>query len=289
LLFNEEFVIMATSKGPKFLRFALPILDTLNRLGGSGKPSEVTDAVIDALAIPEEEQGETTKNGASRVKNQIAWARFYLAKGGFIDPSERGVWRLTKQGENAKLTDADIYLMFKNAHAEIPQKDNARREDADEIIEELVHETDLLNILRTLSADGFERICQLLLRKSGFEKVEVTGRSGDGGIDGHGLLEINPFVSFKVLFQCKRYTDRPVSASHVRDFRGAMMGRADKGIILTTGQFTSDAQKEARRDGVPPIELVNGEKLVSMFEQLQLGVRPKTVYEIDNKFFDEYK
>ena len=169
------------------------------------------------------------------------------------------------------------------------KKENTRREDADEIIEELIHETDLLNILRSLSADGFERICQLLLRKSGFEKVEVTGRSGDGGIDGHGLLEINPFVSFKVLFQCKRYTDRPVSASHVRDFRGAMMGRADKGIILTTGQFTSDAQKEARRDGVPPIELVNGEKLVSMFEQLQLGVRPKTVYEIDNKFFDEYK
>ncbi|ESQ16840.1 MAG: Mrr restriction system protein [Thiohalocapsa sp. PB-PSB1] len=279
---------MKRTKGPKFLRFALPVLDSLRALGGSGKPAEVTDAVIESLAIPEEEQQETTKNGNSRVKNQIAWARFYLAKGGFIDPSERGIWRLTKQGETAKLSVDDVYAMFKSVQSEMHIKD-AGHEDADAIIDDLEHETDLLNVLRSLSPEGFERICQLLLRKSGFEKVEVTGRSGDGGIDGHGLLELNPFVSFKVFFQCKRYTDRPVSASHVRDFRGAMMGRADKGIILTTGQFTSDAQKEARRDGVPPIEMVNGEKLVSMFEHLQLGVRPKTVFEIDSKFFDEYR
>jgi restriction system protein len=279
---------MKRAKGPKFLRFALPVLDSLRALGGSGKPAEVTDAVIESLAIPEEEQQETTKNGNSRVKNQIAWARFYLAKGGFIDPSERGIWRLTKQGETATLSENDIYEMFKSVQDEMHLKDSGH-EDADQLIEEVEHQADLLNVLRSLSAEGFERICQLLLRKSGFEKVEVTGRSGDGGIDGHGLLELNPFVSFKVLFQCKRYTDRPVSASHVRDFRGAMMGRADKGIILTTGQFTTDAQKEARRDGVPPIELVNGEKLVAMFEHLQLGVRPRTVYEVDGKFFDEYR
>jgi restriction system protein len=279
---------MTRPKGPKFLRYALPVLDTLKALGGSGKPGEVTDAVIEALKIPEEEQQETNKNGNSRVKNQIAWARFYLAKGGFIDPSERGLWRLTRQGETTKPSYDDIYAMFRSVQGEMHRK-NSEDGDADGIIDELEQETELLSVLRSLSAEGFERICQLLLRKSGFEKVEVTGRSGDGGIDGHGLLELNPFVSFKVLFQCKKYTDRPVSASHVRDFRGAMMGRADKGIILTTGQFTSDAQKEARRDGVPPIELVNGEKLVSMFEHLQLGVRPTTVFKIDNKFFDEYR
>jgi restriction system protein len=278
---------MKRAKGPKFLRFALPVLEALRDLGGSGKPAEVVDSVIEALAIPEEEQQETTKNGNSRVKNQIAWARFYLAKGGFIDPSERGIWRLTKRGETAKLSDDDVYAMFKSVQGEMHIKD-VEHEDADAIIDDMQQEADLLNMLRSLSAEGFERICQLLLRKSGFEKVEVTGRSGDGGIDGHGILELTPFVSFKVLFQCKRYTDRPVSASHVRDFRGAMMGRADKGIILTTGQFTSDAQKEARRDGVPPIELVNGEKLVSMFEHLQLGVRQKTVFEIDRQFFDDY-
>jgi restriction system protein len=280
---------MARAKGPKFLQFTIPVIDALNKLGGSGKPSEVADAVIEAMEIPESVLEEISNNGTPRVRNQIAWARFYLAKAGLIDPSERGVWRLTKEGEKAKLTDADVYKLFKAIQATMPRKKKPEKEETDDVIDDLEHEADLLNVLCTLSPEGFERICQLLLRESGFERVEVTGRSGDGGIDGHGVLEVNPFVSFKVLFQCKRYTDRPVSSSHVRDFRGAMMGRADKGIIITTGRFTPDAQKEARRDGVPPIELVNGEKLVSMFEHLKLGVRPRTVYEIDNKFFDAYR
>ena len=287
---------MRKTKGPQFLRFSAPILNALNKLGGSGKSSEVIDSVIEEVDITEKELAETLKNGTSRIRNQVAWARFYLAKAGYIDASERGVWRVTKKGASLQLDDTDVFMMFKEVHATMPRKEKTRKgkevaseDEGDEVIEDLEHETDLLNILKTLSAEGFERICQLLLRRSGFEKVEVTGRTGDGGIDGHGVLEMNPFVSFKVLFQCKRYTDRPVSASHVRDFRGAMMGRADKGIILTTGQFTADAQKEARRDGVPPIELVNGEKLVSMFEQLELGVKPKTVYEIDGQFFEDYK
>ncbi|GMR25382.1 MAG: hypothetical protein BMS9Abin39_0677 [Ignavibacteria bacterium] len=125
------------------------------------------------------------------------------------------------------------------------------------------------------------------MREAGFQEVKVTGRSGDGGIDGYGNLEVNPFVSFNVLFQSKRYKGS-VSASQIRDFRGAMQGRADKGIIITTGSFTSDAKKEAKRDGAPPIELVDGEKLVQMFEKLELGVIPSTVYEIDEDFFKEY-
>lgn len=116
----------------------------------------------------------------------------------------------------------------------------------------------------------------------------MTGRSGDGGIDGHGVLQFNAFVSFKVLFQCKRYTGS-VSASQVRDFRGAMMGRADKGIILTTGTFTADARREALRDGVPPIELVDGEKLVDMFKELQLGLKPRTTYDVDEAFFEPFQ
>ena len=141
--------------------------------------------------------------------------------------------------------------------------------------------------LLALPPAGFERFCQRLLRESGFEEVSVTGRSGDGGIDGHGLLQVNPLVTFKVLFQCKRYTGS-VTPSQVRDFRGAMMGRADKGIIITTGSFSSDARKEAVRDGVPSIELVDGEKLVSMLEQLELGLKPQRTFEVDASFFDQF-
>ena len=145
----------------------------------------------------------------------------------------------------------------------------------------------LMETLMDLPASGFERLCQRILRESGFQEVKVTGRTGDGGIDGNSLLQINPFVSFQVLFQCKRYSGS-VSVSQIRDFSGAMMGRADKGIILTTGTFTKDAKGEAVRDGVPPIELVNGDKLLDMLEELDLGLRPVTSYEVDVDFFEEF-
>ena len=103
---------------------------------------------------------------------------------------------------------------------------------------------ELAGTLQSLPAAGFERFCQRLLRESGFQEVTITGRSGDGGIDGIGILQVNSLVSFKVLFQCKKYAGS-VTPSHVRDFRGAMTGRADKGIIITTGSFTSEARKEA--------------------------------------------
>jgi restriction system protein len=147
---------------------------------------------------------------------------------------------------------------------------------------------ELAQTLQSLPAAGFERFCQRLLRESGFQEVTITGRSGDGGIDGIGILQVNALVSFKVLFQCKKYAGS-VTPSHVRDFRGAMTGRADKGIIITTGSFTSDARKEAVRDGAPPIELVDGEKLAGMLEKLELGLRPRQTFEIDAQFFEEYK
>ena len=161
--------------------------------------------------------------------------------------------------------------------------------DEEEVpIEELEYKRELLELLTSLPSGGFERVCQMLLRASGFKKVDVTGKSGDGGIDGVGILEMNPLVSLKVIFQAKRYKDA-VSSSQVRDFRGAMQGRAEKAIFITTGRFTQDAKKEAIREGVPPIELVDGDKLVELFEQRELGLKRKIIYEIDRDFFDDYR
>jgi restriction system protein len=145
-----------------------------------------------------------------------------------------------------------------------------------------------IEMLKALSPGGFERFCQRLLREAGFQQVRVTGRSGDGGIDGIGILQVNPFVSFKVLFQSKRYSGS-VSPAQVRDFRGAMMGRADKGLILTTGSFTPDAKLEAARDGVPPIELVDGQGLIDLLEQLEIGLKPRQTFELDKDFFEDFK
>lgn len=271
----------------------------LKELGGSGNPSEVTDLIIQKYNISETELELKNKNGGSTVKNRIAWARFYLVKGGVIDSSKHGIWTL-KPNHPELLTADQIGEFFNNIQRGFDKKITPGKLDKKEVkenfldneIEEKIDDENnkehLLNILKTLPPEGFERLCQRLLRESGFSKVKVTGKSGDGGIDGFGVLEINPLMSFKVLFQAKRYKE-VVSTDKVRDFRGAMSGRADKGIIITTGRFTQDAKNEAVRDGVPPIELVDGEKLISMFERLELGLTPRTVFDIDYDFFKEFQ
>lgn len=292
---------MATKKttGPVFLRFVTPILETLRELGNSGAPSEVTDRVIERCKLSTREQEEVTSNGQSRVRNQIAWARFYMAKAGLLDASQRGVWTLTDAGRKARLDNDGVLAMFKGVHREFTS--TSSREAMDEAPgtaptgpDETTSAPDdyraqLLAVLRALPPSGFERVCQRLLRESGFQQVVVTGRANDGGIDGHGILEINPLVTFKVLFQCKRYRDgSSVSPSQVRDFRGAMQGRADKGLILTTSTFSVEARKEATRDGAPPIELVDGDKLVTMFERAGIGLKPRQTYDVDHAFFEEF-
>jgi restriction system protein len=288
---------MKNQKLPQHFRYIIPIIDVLKELGGSGRAGEVVDLVVEKLGISDDELNETIPSGQSRIKNQIQWARFLLVKVGYLDSSTRGVWALTEKGFSSNLTEEslpDFYEQRKQIEKEYRRqrklKDSQVEQDVEDVDIEVQtdYRAELLNTLKGLSPNGFERLCQRLLRESGFEQVNVTGRSGDGGIDGIGLLQVNPFVSFKVLFQCKRYKDS-VGAPVVRDFRGSMMGRADKGIIMTTGNFTTDAKKEARRDGVPPIELVDGEKLVEMFEIYEIGLKPVKTFELDYKFFDEFK
>jgi len=212
-----------------------------------------------------------------------------------LDASKRGIWNLTEKGLACDLQSFDPLATFREVSKAFREEKKERREQLSPVDEETEQEIEpsdyrsgLIDILRSLPPAGFERLCQRNLRESGFQQVVVTGRTGDGGIDGYGILEVHPLVSFNVLFQCKRYSGA-VTPSQVREFRGAMGGRAVKGIILTTGTFTLEARKEARRDGVLPIELVNGDKLVKMFEQLQLGLRPKSTFEIDLNFFEEFK
>jgi len=284
---------------PHFLRFTVPVIDVLKEMGGSGSSSEVQETIIEKYEIPTAELDAVNKNGGSKIKNQIAWVRFYLAKAGIIDSSERGVWALTEKGMKSDLNPDSVYSLFREIHKQwggnrTGSKTEFEEEETEESTPEIVIEKksnyreDLLEMLQDkLTPNGFERLSQRLLRESGFTRVEVTGKKSDGGIDGIGILEINPLLSFKVLFQCKRYKG-VVVPSEIRDFRGAMAGRADKGLFLTTGAFTQEAKKEAIRDGAAPIELIDGAKLIEMFERLKLGLRPKTTFEIDESFFDDY-
>jgi len=289
---------MNAPSGPAFVRFFGPVIAALHDLGGSARPSEVRDWIVRELHISEEEQAEALPSGNPRFDNQVAWARFYLAKAGLVDSSKRGVWALSDQGRSAHPLSSDqSFDLFKAVQAGFPRSrpDRDASDDDEEAApdstdsETLTHRQQVLELLRNLPPDGFERFCQRLLRESGFEEVTVTGKSGDGGIDGIGILQVNSLVSFRVLFQCKRYAgSNPVTPSQVRDFRGAMTGRADKGIIITTGSFTSEAKREAVREGAPPIELVDSEKLVSMLEDLELGLSPVRAFRIEETFFDQF-
>lgn len=287
---------------PKYTDYLNPVLDVLKRLGGSARPAEVCPAIAKDLGLPDSVVEERLANGVSRFENQVHWARFYLVKAGYIDSSKRGVWSLTEKGRVvSRLSEGDIRELVKHV-LEITARpegivppavspDGVKGVELEELtlpgMPDSTYREELLATMKSLPPAGFERLCQRLLRESGFEEVVVTGRSGDGGIDGHGVLELNPFVSFRVYFQCKRY-DGSVGPGVVRDFRGAMMGRADKGLILSTGTFSAEAKREAIRDGVPPIELVDGERLIEMFEELELGLTPRKTYDLDPDFFKPF-
>jgi restriction system protein len=213
------------AKGPEFVRFFRPILSILRESGATGTPAEIVDRSIEIAGVSEQEQQAVNKNGQSRVRNQVHWARQYLVWAGFLDSSRRGIWSLTEKGRLADLSKLDPLDVFKTVQKDKKkvdiEKQSTGRHDSEPAPddEELIpHRVRILEIIRSLPPEGFERLSQRLLRESGFQHVSVTGRAGDGGIDGIGTLQMNPFVSFNVLFQCKRYKGA-VSPSQVRDFR----------------------------------------------------------------------
>jgi restriction system protein len=285
----------SNNKQVEFTKWFGPLLDALRELGDSGKPREVNSKIAEKFKLPDSVLDATTKTGINKFYNQVAWARQYLVWEGLLDSTERGTWKLTEKGKNTYITEEEARKIFLK-RVDVSQKarklkNTSEAIEAQEETSPTEYQSDtslsLIEVLQSLTPSGFERVCKELLREHGFDNVVVTGASHDGGIDGYGTLEINPFVSFKVLFQCKRYKGS-VGRSAVGDFRNAMIGRAEKGIIITTGTFTNEAIKEANRDGVPQIELVEGEKLIEMFEKVELGLKPKTIYEVDLGYFDKF-
>jgi len=229
--------------------------------------------------------GPTTELGY-----RLAWARTVLRSCGFTDSSTRSIWHLTDKGKLA--SESDIYPAWKSYLA-----DNANKRKKKAVVSSIspnsvsteISETEiglladdaednwreqLLDALMAMDPGAFERLAQRLLREAGFVSTKVTGRSGDGGIDGLGVYRLS-LVSFPIFFQCKRYSGS-VGAGAVRDFRGAMQGRGDKGLLITTGTFTSEAIREANRDGAPPIDLIDGGRLCDLLKQFGLGVITKT-------------
>ena len=277
---------MSTSKMPTFQDLLWPTLKALEEKGGSASIEELSEVVAATMNLPDEILEIPHKDGPrSEVEYRSAWARTYLKMIDAVENSDRGVWAITDIGRHVA-SDKRVRQLVKDAEAKrrkaksrpaITADDAAETNDA--VNDEAGWEDALLSIVRRLDPSAFERLCQRLLRESGFTKVEVTGRSGDGGIDGAGVLRVN-LLSFHVRFQSKRYTGS-VGSGEIRDFRGAMVGRADKGLFITTGRFTKEAEREAVRDGAPAIDLIDGSELCRLLKDLKLGVRTETVERVE--------
>lgn len=262
-----------------------PLLKALHQLGGSGTNDEIYNKVAEIAEIPSE-QLEVLHNpdrgGMTEIEYRLRWTCTYLKRYGVIENSARGIWSLTPKGSAIERVDEkDVVRVVRDQMKKEKQEVGDTEEEQSHKIE---WQEELLGIILNMSPAAFERLIQRLLRESGFVQVEVTGQSGDGGIDGHGILRLGGLLSFHVIFQAKRWKGS-VGAGQVRDFRGAMVGRADKGLLITTGVFTKEAVREATRDGAPAIDLVDGDQLVEKLKQFTLGVTTKKI-EVEQVFVD---
>ncbi len=271
---------------PKYNDLLWPTLEALKAKGGSASIQELSEQIASDMELSDEILELPHKEGGtqSEFEYRLGWARTHLKYTFAVDNTTRGIWTITEQGRQIH-DEGELHARVRKYREERNRKrrerkakgvqirDNNDAEDIDEA--ELGWQEKLLDIVRSIEPDAFERLCQRILRESGFTKVEVTGKSGDGGIDGAGVLRVN-LLSFHVRFQCKRYTES-VGAGAIRDFRGAMVGRADKGLFMTTGRFTKEAEREAVRDGAPAIDLIDGLELCELLKKLELGVKTESV------------
>lgn len=269
---------------PTFDELMLPTISALKRLGGSASIDELVPEIVRLLELPQEvadiPHGAT---GRTELEYRSAWARTYLRKAGLIENSERGIWALTPEGTRAETVNGrslarEVARQFQADRPSLSPK--TERATPDESEPTVTWQDQLLQVLQAMDPIAFERLCQRMLRESGFIEVEVTKRSGDGGIDGYGTIRVGGLISFNVLFQSKRYKGN-IGPDTVRDFRGAMVGRADKGLIISTGGFTLEARREATRDGAPPIDLIDGRLLTEKLRELRLGVRTVVVENVE--------
>lgn len=271
------------------------VLNALHTLGGSASNSEIEDSVIEFLNLSDDEINDIHRGTVTKLTYRLAWARNYLKHYGLLMNSKRGIWALTSTGIDIKnVNKEEVNKKVKSYKKEQNKKDNSKpnlqinsnEEENDD--NDLDWKEELLNTIKDISPDAFERLCQRLLRELGFVNVKVTGKPNDGGIDGKGILRLGGILSFHVVFQAKRYKDI-VSPNTIRDFRGSMSANVDKGLVITTGRFTKEARKEAQRDGAVPIDLIDGNELVEKLKELNMGINIKLVEKvsIDTTWYKE--
>lgn len=289
---------------PRYPSLIMPVFLALKTLGGSGTNEEILNQVIIDMDIPDEvaDISHLGNMNQSELSYQLAWARTYMKNYGVITNSERSVWSITPQYVSVETLDAKEIVSSINrknsqkrnnknvseiTDSEIAQpEDDDPSNDAEEFPDEIKPwKEKLADVLHSMDPFAFERLTQRVLRECGFSQVEVTKKTGDGGIDGTGKLKINGIFSFNVAFQCKRYSG-VVGAPEIRDFRGSLTTNIEKGLFITTGTFSKAAREEASSPGKQQIDLLDGEEFINKLTEYEIGVHPVTTYVIDEDYFN---
>ena len=297
-------------KVPTYAEMAWPTLRAIEGRGGSATVRELSEDVASIMNLSEEVLEIPHGDGPqTEFQYRARWVRTYLGKMGAVENSSRGVWSLTNDGRQLD-AETDFKGQFREIAREASQRSRSKAaapespsaadqqddlpvDPEDDPAGEDAWQGILLAVLQAMSGTAFERLCQLVLREHGFGDVKVTKRSGDGGIDGVGVLPVG-LLSFRVVFQCKRWQGT-VGAPEIQKFQGAMMGQAEKGLFLTTGRFSSKAKEAAVSPGPPAVDLIDGTELCKLLKERDLGVKTKvktvTVEEVsvDPAFFEQFE
>ncbi|TGM33905.1 hypothetical protein EHQ71_00005 [Leptospira levettii] len=180
-----------------FNKLFSPTLLALKELGGSGRNEEIEEKVIKILKLKDEEVNDIHRGNVTKLNYRLRWARNYLKNAGYLENSSRGVWALIGPAlHDINISEDSIIKAAKLATASIQNDNQSQINETVEPIPTTQEEIQeswreiLLTTIKGIEPDQFERLTQRLLRELGLSDVEVTGRSGDRGIDGKGLLKL---------------------------------------------------------------------------------------------------
>lgn len=297
---------------PDFQTLMLPVLQAL--ADGHDTPVvQVRDRVATEVLLTEDEQRQSLRPGKSIFKNRVAWALHYLLRAALLDRVERGVYRITDAGEQLLAQPPDrvtikylkrfpAFVEGQKTQTKEPDDRSAKTpeealEAADRELTEAL-EAAVLDALSKASPSFLEQAVVALLISMGYGGGDtsmgyVTGRTGDGGID--GTIKEDKLGLDEVYVQAKKYAGgSTVGVSEIRNFVGALVGaHAQKGVFVTTADFTGKA-KDFAAQNPKRVVLINGRRLARLMVRHDVGVRvrdphrpPILIKTIDEDFFDE--
>lgn len=302
------------AEGYKRQNVGAPILHALVELGGSADRQKIKEQIVDDstnnLTYEDVFEPITSKNGNQYIPFNFDFnfgIQELLSLGYIESYSRKGDIVLTEKG---RLVNIDLYpnkkeqeqikKFWATKHSnnepsktkDTVDKSNSlettgEKNDVEDVLDQW--KIDVLDKIKQFSPKKFESFSRLLFSKMGvkFDPVKGVKMSGDHGMDGYGTFVSDEFRTSKVVMQCKRFTNSPVSGPDIDKFKGVMDSEnADYGIFVTTSYFTPDAKTKALQ-GSRTVTLINGQDLVKLIERYELHIKPVTTYELDNYYSEQ--